>query len=258
MISTQRQAKIRQMLGERQFVSIQELMDAFGISRSSAMRDLDELERQGHCLRTRGGACLQDAVLLSPATEVPVRQKEEVHVQEKALICAKAAQWMEDGQCIFVDGGTTPEGLIPFLKDKAVTIVTPSTYFLSRMPASFPGRIYLLGGEYNKDYDMAYGPLAANMVKSFSFDLCFLTANGIDLKCGEATVFDFGVGQVKEAVMSRAGQKILLADCAKFKSRGVCAFAPLDAFDAVIIDEADGNELPDNFVSCKEEEHENH
>lgn len=70
--------------------------------------------------------------------------------------------------------------------------------FLEKLPVTFPGTIYLLGGEFGLGRDMSYGPLTIEMLKQFNFDLAFLSTNGIDLERKEVSVFDFQVGAVKK------------------------------------------------------------
>lgn len=47
MVSAQRLMMIREMIERNTFVSVKEIMETFDVSRSSAMRDLIELENQG-------------------------------------------------------------------------------------------------------------------------------------------------------------------------------------------------------------------
>ena len=60
-----------------------------------------------------------------------------------------------------------------------------------------------MGGEFNKDYDMSYGPLTLQMIKQFNFDHAFFSTNGVSLKTGEVNIFEFSIGAVKREIMKR-------------------------------------------------------
>ena len=60
MTSAERLDRLKTLVQETEFLSVRQIMNEFGVSRSSAMRDLDELERQGVVVRQRGGAVLKN------------------------------------------------------------------------------------------------------------------------------------------------------------------------------------------------------
>lgn len=59
MTNAERLDRLKTLVQETEFLSVRQIMNEFGVSRSSAMRDLDELERQGVVVRQRGGAVLK-------------------------------------------------------------------------------------------------------------------------------------------------------------------------------------------------------
>lgn len=251
MLSAQRLMLIREMIERDAFVSVKEIMERFDVSRSSAMRDLIELENQGVVIRERGGAVLKErAATVSSANEVAIRAKENVNEAQKRLLCARAARTIHEGDCIYVDGGTTTLFLAEWIATMRVTVITPNTYFLQKLPVTFPGTIYLLGGEFGLNRDMSYGPLTIEMLKQFNFDLAFLTTNGIDLERGEASVFDFEVGQVKKEVLKRCRHSRLLVDASKIGKRALCSWARLDAFQDIYMNACPEDERLENIVIC--------
>ena len=56
MLSKERMLRIMNILNSHSFVTIQELIQQLGVSKSTINRDLIELERQGLVKRERGGA----------------------------------------------------------------------------------------------------------------------------------------------------------------------------------------------------------
>lgn len=252
MLTKERKVRIMSILEEKSFVTIKELTKDFNVSRSSIMRDLIELENQGLIQRERGGACLKNVnITLTSFNEPAVKDKENLHIDKKQIICREAAKSIRDGDCIYIDSGTTLAYLLEHLSNKKVKLVTPSTYLIRKLPMSFKGDIYLVGGEFNKSYDMSYGSLALEMLKQFYFDHAFLSTNGVNLENGEVYVFDFNVGAVKKEIISRCKRSDLLIDSSKFNLRAMCSWANLDDFHTVYTDSVLNNEVPDNFVICE-------
>ena len=65
MLKKERLYRIEGLLKQKPFITIPELQEELGVSRSSVMRDLDELEQAGRISRERGGASGQNAEALA-------------------------------------------------------------------------------------------------------------------------------------------------------------------------------------------------
>ena len=138
MIVEERQTRIMEILNQRQFVSVNELVLQLQASRSSIVRDLITLEKKGALIRQRGGASLKTgSAILSEWTEQSVFEKEKIHMEQKQAICKEAARFIHDGQCIYIDSGTTASYLLPYVDHKPVTLVTPSIYLLRKLSDRF-------------------------------------------------------------------------------------------------------------------------
>lgn len=235
------------------FITIPELMESLNVSKSTITRDLIELENQGLIKRERGGAMaveIEDS--LSTYNEVPILNKEHLKEEEKRKICSLAAKNIKDGDCIYIDSGTTPSYLLPYIVDKQIQIVTTSTYLIRKIPATFKGEIFLLGGNFIVKHDMSIGPMAINMIQQFNFDKAFMSTNGINLKNQEVYIFDFQVGSLKAEILKRSRQNYLLIDASKIYQKAICTWAKLDQFNTIYIDDfLDTMDPPDNFVICQ-------
>jgi DeoR/GlpR family transcriptional regulator of sugar metabolism len=122
MIGKERQAIIMDRLNQNGFVSVQELMKDLKASRSSVMRDLISLEEEGLLVREHGGASLENArKSMNKISELPVFEKETLQAQAKLIVCHSAAEQIEEGDCIFIDSGTTAAFLLSYLPKKNIT-----------------------------------------------------------------------------------------------------------------------------------------
>lgn len=256
MISKERQVRIVNIVNEKTFVSINDLIEEFGVSRSSIMRDLIELENQGLIERERGGAMAKNVspITLSSFNESPVLSKETINTKEKQLICKKASEKIKDGDCIYIDSGTTPVYLLDYIINKQVTIVTSSIYLIRRLPDSFKGNVYILGGEFIRKYDMNNGPTTLDMINQFNFDHAFFSTNGVNIDNGEVYIFEFSIGALKQAIMKRCSRNHLLIDNSKFNIKALCTWANTNEFNTVYVNEfPEEKELPDNYIICEGE-----
>ncbi|WP_294731722.1 DeoR/GlpR family DNA-binding transcription regulator [uncultured Faecalibaculum sp.] len=241
MTNAERLDRLASMVRQSEFLSVSQIMNEFGVSRSSAMRDLDELERQGLVIRQRGGAVLKDRSRhLTKIFEPATLEKADMHAVQKAGAARKAADLVQDGDCVFLDSGTTIAKMMKDLGSRDITIVTPNVYLLSQVPENFPGRICLLGGDFDKSYLVSTGPLARQILESFWFDKAFVSANG--LADDRAWANDLSVAEIKQDAMKRANTSYLVMDRSKENRRGMYAFAPVQNFAQVITEPDEGHE----------------
>lgn len=156
--------------------------------------------------------------------------KEHIHSAQKDMICAQAAAIVKDGDCVYVDSGTTPSYLIPYIAGKNIKLVTSSIYALRKLPASFPGELFLIGGKYDMRYDMSVGYLTTEHIRKFHFDHAFFSASGVELDSQEVLAIDFTISEVKSTVLQRSRSSHLLIDDSKLSIRALCTWAVLSDF----------------------------
>lgn len=133
MLAKERQIYILSRLKSQPMISISDLCKEMNVSKSTVQRDLKLLEEQGKVDRERGGVVqigLEETI--SDLTEGPVLEKVNIHQEEKKQIAEIAAKEIRDGDLIFLDSGTTPMQMIPFLHNKKIKIVTNSYFVLNR------------------------------------------------------------------------------------------------------------------------------
>ncbi|CUH95069.1 hypothetical protein P22_1138 [Propionispora sp. 2/2-37] len=253
MLAKERLLFVLERLNRQPSVSIKKLSDELKVSVSTIQRDLKILEEQGKIQRERGGAINKELThTLSSITEIPVGEKESINVAEKQLICARAAEVIKNGDCIFIDSGTTPTHLIPFLTGKEIKIVTNSNFLLCKLAKEFRGEIYVLGGQFQVKYDMNLGPVTLDEIGRFRFDHAFLGASGVDFDHGEIFTVDFDIGAIKTAVMKRSNHKHLLVDDSKYMVKGIATWAEVTDFDTLFVNSFPANKKkPNNMIICK-------
>lgn len=234
MLAKERRIYILSRLNSKPMISINDLCQEMNVSKSTVQRDLKLLEDQGKISRERGGAVqvgLEETV--SDITEGPVMEKMNLNLEEKKSIAKAAAEEIKDGDLIFIDSGTTPLSLIPYLGNKKIKVVTNSYLFLSRINHLVDIEVYILGGKYSRKHEISYGPTTVEQLKEFRFDKAFITANGADRELGEVYTSEIELGNLKKVAILRSKHNYLLIDDTKFKLTGLSTFGYFSDFEKI-------------------------
>jgi DeoR family fructose operon transcriptional repressor len=237
MLTEERYAAIIERLQERGIVKLQELVDVLGASESTIRRDLIDLESRQMLKRIHGGAALVNEKTPEPGME----EKTFKNIQQKTTIARLAAQEINNGECIYLDAGTTTLAMIPYIEAKDVTVVTNG---LSHVEALVSKRIrsYLLGGMMKIHTKAVIGSIALQNMDNFRFDKCFIGTNGVDAEMGYTTP-DPEEALIKRRAHQLSGKSYVLADSSKI---GEITFAKLfDLEEADLITE----QMPEHWRS---------
>lgn len=103
MYGIERQEKILSLLSENVSISVNKLSKLLYVSQPTVRRDLSELERQKKVIRTHGGVVIRNA----PDNEIPLLWREEQNNASKKKISEKAAEYIHNGDIIFMDASST-------------------------------------------------------------------------------------------------------------------------------------------------------
>lgn len=227
MLTEERYNLILQRLHDRGIVKLQELVDLIGASESTIRRDLVDLESRHLLKRIHGGASLPG----ERSKELGMEEKTFKNVQEKEVIARLAAAQLREGECIYLDAGTTTLAMIFYIEAKDITVVTNGLSHVEAL-VSKQIRSYLIGGMMKTHTKAVIGSIALQNLDNFRFDKCFLGANGVDPAMGYTTP-DPEEALIKRRAHELSGQSFVLADTSKL---GEVTFAKLfDLEQAVLI-----------------------
>lgn len=256
MIASERFSKIVEITNTRGFVSTKELAKTLNVTETTIRRDCEELEQQGLLIRVHGGAkSIKQNEILSNKDEKRMSERTNIHEREKDLVCQKAASFIRDGDCIFLDGGTSIVPILKNIKDKKIKIVTHSILIANLFDENSNSELFVIGGRYIPEYNMSVGPVTLSDIDKFNFDYAFLSCAGIDLERQLIYTAEMDTMAVKQQAMNLAVKKYMLIDSSKIFVRGFCSFIGTNDFDAVICnkDECMNEEdLPNNFILVEE------
>lgn len=230
LLSTEREELICRSLSGG-VKTIAELTERLGVSEATVRRDLESLEQQGKIHRVHGGAEL----VKNHQHEPIFSEKASRHAAEKALIAEKALSFINDGDTIYLDGGSTLVELAKRLGEKKnLTVVTNSLMAAAELMET-ECRLIIVGGEFRMLSRTLVGPLTAKILSTLFISKAFLGTIGLDPEKGISTT-DSNEAFTKELVMKQSDKVFVLADSSKI---GVSSFAKsgsLEDIDFVITD----------------------
>jgi DeoR/GlpR family transcriptional regulator of sugar metabolism len=209
-LAPQRWDRLRALIRESGVIGSEEICRRLAVSPATVRRDLDQLERAGAIRRVHGGAVSVESRLDEPG----FADKTSLAAREKRRIAEAALAFVESGDTIFLDGGSTVLELARLLRERTnLAVVTNSLHAAHELAGRGP-RLILIGGELRRLSQTLVGPLTRHVLEGLHLDKAFMGTIGLSLKEGLTTT-DPSEAYTKELVMSQARQVIVLADSSK-------------------------------------------
>ncbi len=228
MLAAQRRKFILQQLNNHGIVNVTDTSKELNIHETTIRRDLEKLEKEGKLTRIYGGATLTD-----DSVELTMTQKKDLHYDAKKSVCEYASQFVKEGDCVFIDGGTTTAVLIDYLQHKKITIITHSSLVIQKIK-NCEAQIITIGGKYLPHYKMSVGINAINEVKKYQYDHCFVGCVGVNIQAKMCYTSEEETLAVKQSAMENSTHTYLLMDASKVNVKGFCKFASTDTFEKII------------------------
>ena len=146
-----RDSEILRLLDESpsQFVAVENLAEYFKTSESTIRRDLQRMASQHQLMRVHGGAASLhfSGNFKFDRLDKEYLERERTEPEVKKFIAKKAASFVKDGSCIYLDASTTVASMIPYLPShKNICYVTNSPLLAQKL-AEKGMTCYVTGGE---------------------------------------------------------------------------------------------------------------
>lgn len=233
-----RTSKTLELLGEHGSLEVPELSKMLGVSAVTIRRDLNLLAERGLIVRTRGGA-----MSIHESDPIPFKNKATTRQKEKDYIARLAARFIDDGDTIFLDCGSTVFAIAPYLKGKKITVITnslPLTHALldSRV------KINLVGGEVDQERMAVHGSVAGQHIARYKATKAFIGVDGVSVERGLSSNSE-KEAEVTLAMMRQAKKVFLLCDSTKLGHDKYLSFAPISSIHYLVTD----NEAKEEVLS---------
>ncbi|MDR2450098.1 MAG: DeoR/GlpR family DNA-binding transcription regulator [Prevotellaceae bacterium] len=232
MTLNRRRIKILDLIREDGHAKVHELSKIFKVTDVTIRQDLEILEDMGYIQREHGGAFLKEIDSFAKSGQV----FNQTHIEEKRGIARKAVTFINEGDSIILDSGSTTTEIAKLLTHfKELTVITNALNIALILGENHGINLIVTGGEFKAPTLSLTGKMAADAFKDVHVNKLFLATAGIssDMRLTYPSLSDL---IVKTAMIKSADKVYLVADSSKI---GISAFANLgfiSLVDAIITD----------------------
>lgn len=221
------------------------LRDAAELCSVSEMTIRRDLTTQPSAISLLGGRLFM-ANYASAIPKYDLTEQQDSHYQAKYRLCQHALTFIEEGDTLFIDCGST---LIPLLSQlshfQELTVVTYALNVANAVAALPNVRLVLLGGLFYAASQSFGSDTMAAAIERLGINKALISAAGVDLARG-VSCFHFHEVAPKQAAISTAMQRLLVVDASKFGVIRPAYFASLEDFDVIVTDEKGAPQLLTN------------
>ncbi|MEN2768440.1 DeoR/GlpR family DNA-binding transcription regulator [Ornithinibacillus xuwenensis] len=225
MLEADRHKLILEALKEQNTIKIQDLIKLTNASESTIRRDLTQLEKGKFLKRVHGGAARLQGKLVEPTMD----EKSSINTQTKRQIAQFASNLIEEGDCIYLDAGSTIFQMIDQLPSNIVVVTNGLMHMNHLLERNI--ETYLIGGFVKPTTKALIGRGAMESLEQYRFDKSFIGVNGIHPQFGYTTP-DPEEAMIKNLAISLSREAYVLADDSKFLET---AFAKISDIGAATI-----------------------
>lgn len=216
-------------------VRITDLRESFDVTEMTIRRDLEKLEETGNVKRTFGGA-------IFVGKDIALQDRSGLQLEEKARIGRMAASFIQPGESVFIDGGTTTLQVARFLPaGMKVTVVTNAVNVATELTGKGISTM-MIGGSLMESTHSLVGPTAVQNLSGMAFDRVFLGATGLNIAHGFSNS-NFYEAEIKRIAIGQSAEANVVMDHSKFGHKVLASFAPLSKVHRIISDRMPDDEL---------------
>ena len=237
VIVDERRSRLLEMVRVRGFASLPDLAEELQVSESTVRRDLDYLEESGAAKRTHGGVFYTGASPKLPHFD----ERQPGQWDKKQAIARRAAELVQDGDTLVLDGGTTTYEVARLLVGRPLQIVTNSLPVANLFASHANTDLVLVGGYVYPRTGVSLGPYANQVLEHLHVRRTVLSVAGIN----DRGFYNSNVllVETERAMMRAAEEVIVVADSTKFGHQSLAHLASLDAVQRLVVD----NDITDEW-----------
>lgn len=230
MLVEERRQRLLELVRARRFASLPELAEELQVSESTVRRDLEWLEEQGTARRIHGGVLYTGQ---SPQL-AHFEARQPAQWPQKRAIARRAAQLVQPGETILLDGGTTTYEVARLLVGRPLHVLTNSLPVANLFAPDPNSDLIFIGGNICPRSGVAQGPYADKMLRSIRVRKTIMSVAAIN----EEGCFNNNLLLVatEQAMIRAADQVIVVADSSKFGHRSLGYVCSLEEVDILVVD----------------------
>lgn len=231
MLLDVRREKIKTLLLEKKSITVDELSDRFRISEQTIRRDLQWLEEDGFLKRTYGGAVLREKVISTTHNSV----LQQLFTESKRRMAKKAAETIEQNDCVFIDNSTTAQYICPEIVDKRITVLSNSINVLSYLSEYKSISLIAIGGNFLYEKRCFVGKTALESLSRYYVDKAFISCNSLSMEKGLSDGSE-DTADIRRRVINNAKMVTLMADATKLDRVSFVYIGGFDKVNHLVVD----------------------
>jgi DeoR family myo-inositol catabolism operon transcriptional repressor len=244
-MKTHRIKNVEEYILKNESVSLDKLCDVFKVSKNTIRRDIKELLEKGKIKKIYGGVTINQKKL------VPFEERNIKNHAEKKATAETASTYINDGDIIFIDSGTTTMWLIDYLKNKNNLTILTNNLGAIVSAAPYPNlNIISLGGTLKRKTNSFVGNSTSLVLKDYNISKAFMAATGISIEKG-ATNSSTEEYELKKLIVEKSDEIFLLVDSSKFDIISLMTYSPLENLDYIITNKNPSKKYLDFFKKNK-------
>ncbi len=239
----ERRNEIVKYINKVEKATVEDIMNLLNISKSTVRRDFIYLEKKNLIIRSRGGALKKRYFKY----EFSLNEKKILNLDKKKKIAQIAKRFINDGDVIYISGGTTTLELAKILFDiNDLVVFTNAINILMEIVNHQDIKIKLVGGDFRRKTFSMVGNKAIDYLDKYNFDKAFVGVNGISIEEGFTTPNELEA-TVDGKVIKSSKQVFILADETKFGAIAFSTICKLEDVDYIITDKSLNSGLLKDF-----------
>ena len=232
MMVSERHIRIVEELKRSPEISVKALSEKLFVSEPTVRRDLTELHNKGIITKVYGGAILNTEAAYR---EIPFFIRENEKSSTKVEIGRRAAELVEDGMVVMLDGSTSAYYMVPYLaRRNNLTVITSGAKTAVAL-AEANIRTFCTGGQMIIHSFSYVGEQAEAFVRNINADILFFSCHGLDNR-GRMTDNAIEEANLRKIMFDHSSKKILLCDSSKLGKTYFYNMGNVSDIDAVISD----------------------
>ena len=223
MNKNERLKLLEQLLVEKESLTLEEICDCFKVHPNTARADVKELVNRGIAEKYYGGVRSMKTAVPSTFTE-----RRTTNIDAKELIGQKASAYLEDGDIIFVDAGTTVTQLFGEGRTfpEHLTVITNNISAMIWLMQNTNYTVYVLPGRVDRQLNSLASIETIDSLVHYNIRKAFIGCRKIAPN-GTLTSASLTDARVKEMAIRQSEEFYLMADAGKVGSPELYSFANL-------------------------------
>lgn len=231
MVPALRKPEIVSIARREGLVTVDGLVEHFGVTPQTIRRDLTELSEAGQLERIHGGA-----ILPSKTTNIGYNERRALNQPAKVDIARACAAEIPNDCTLFLNIGTTTEAVAAELMGhEGLLVVTNNINIAVILSENEAINVIVTGGNLRRSDGGLIGDLATQTIGQFRFDYAIIGCSALH-EDGEILDFDFLEVGVSKEIINRSECVFLVADASKFDRKAPARIASMASVDLFVTD----------------------